>query len=540
MTWFLGAACTYSDVGFVAGRCPLSVALGCVLALGCGSSGDKCCLIGSGGQNGMGGGGGAGNSPTTQVTLTFGQKVNNELDLLFMIDNSSEMTSMQQKLLAQLPTFMQVLQNLPMGLPSLHLAVVSSDMGAHSDSDIGCTEVGDDGAFHYEPEGMCTATTLTVGSTYISDVNGVANFTDPLGTVLQCIALLGSSGCGFEHQLASIDRALGADGLGHAPATTGDFLRPEAYLGIVMLTNEDDASAPEDTTVFSLNGYPQNMTNPDGPLDNYRQNGGPRSPHLCQDPTSANPTAFITEPLAIPPDAQGTASAPTLDLTKCKDNDSGSSAFYPVSKFVNDIKALKSDPDGQIRVAGIIGPPTPVEIGWYPPSGGTQLAPGELWPNEMHSCGPQGGEVSPNGQFASDGSFGDPGTRLAQFLNSFSDSVTTSICDPSYAASMTAIAQEVGALIIPPCIMGQIQNDSNGNPMCSVIEHITDSQGSTTDVTVQNCAENGNASPCWTVNVDSPSCTGVSFATMDAPGVLSSSTTVTCTLCNTPGGVPGC
>src|SRR5579863_3917544 len=372
-------------------------------------------------------------TPTATLPTTFTQKINNEIDLLFMVDNSSSMQPMQQKLLQQLPTFMQALQNLPMGLPSLHVAVVSSDMGAHSDSQIGCTELGDDGAFHYQPEAACTATTITSGDTYISEVNDVANFTNPIANVFQCIALLGDSGCGFEHQLASIDRALGADGLGPPPATTADFLRPEAHLGIVILTNEDDASAPENTTIFSLNGHTQNMRNPDGPLANYRQNGGPRSPHLCQDPASANHTAFITEPLQIPSDAQGTTSAPTLNLTNCKDNDSSSSAFYPVSKFVNDIRSVKGlgAADSQIMVAGIIGPTTPVEIGWYPPNAAAQdPAPGELWPDEMHSCGAQGGtQVSDYAtQFTTDGSFGDPGIRLAQFLNAFPMNMQASIC----------------------------------------------------------------------------------------------------------------
>src|SRR5450631_1642875 len=54
----------------------------------------------------------------------------NKVDILFMVDNSSSMTSMQQKMLAQIPTFIQLLQALPTGLPDLHLAVVSSDMGA--------------------------------------------------------------------------------------------------------------------------------------------------------------------------------------------------------------------------------------------------------------------------------------------------------------------------------------------------------------------------------------------------------------------------
>src|SRR5579863_1523075 len=325
-------------------------------------------------------------TPTATLPTTFTQKINNEIDLLFMVDNSSSMQPMQQKLLQQLPTFMQVLQNLPMGLPSLHVAVVSSDMGAHSDSQIGCTELGDDGAFHYQAEGSCTDTTLTSGSTYIVDVNGPTNFTDPIQNVFQCIANLGTSGCGFEHQLASIDRALGADGLGPPPSTTLGFLRPEAYLDIIIITNKDDSSAPEDTTIFSLNGYPQNMTNPDGPLAGYRRNGGPRSPHLCNDPAAADPTAFITEPLQIPSDAQGSSTAPTLHLTNCKDNDTGSSAFIPVSKFISDIQALKSDPQDQIAVTAIIGPPTPVEIGWYPPTADAQNpAPGELWPDVMYS-----------------------------------------------------------------------------------------------------------------------------------------------------------
>ncbi len=44
---------------------------------------------------------------------------------------------------------MQVLQKLPNGLPNVHIAVVSSDMGAPGDSisSIGCTQYGDDGDF---------------------------------------------------------------------------------------------------------------------------------------------------------------------------------------------------------------------------------------------------------------------------------------------------------------------------------------------------------------------------------------------------------
>jgi hypothetical protein len=500
---------------------------------------------GAAGIGGAAGTGAAGSGAVTSTTTTLHRTIP-EYDILFMIDNSSSMTTMQQKLLEQLPTFMQALQNLPMGLPSLHVGVVSSDMGAPSDSQIGCTALGDDGAFHYQAEGTCTSTTLTAGSTFISDVSGMANFTDPIGTVFQCIALLGASGCGFEHQLASIDRALGADGLGPAPSTAAGFLRPEAYLGIVMLTNEDDASAPDNTTVFSLNGFPQNLTNPDGPLTNYRQNGGPRSPHLCQDPASAIPTAFITEPLAVPSDAQGSSTAPTLNLTNCKDNDSGSSAFYPVAKFVSDIKALKPDPDNQILVAGIFAPPNPVEIGWYPPTLGQNTQPGELWPAEMHSCGPQGGdEVSPNAtQFTTDESFGDPGIRLSEFVSGFSNSVQASICDPSYAASMTLIANKLGQLATGPCITGAIRNDLNGNPTCTVVQNV-ENNNVYAQTAIHNCNENGNVPPCWTLQSGGLSCAGSVPLVNDTATNLNAQdefTTFDCTLC-VPNAVvilPGC
>ena len=125
-----------------------------------------------------------------------------------------------------------------------------------------------------------------------------------------------TTGCGFEHQLASVDRALGADGNG-PPNSNANFLRPEAYLGIVLLTNEDDCSAPANTQIFSLNGGQQSITNPDGPIANYRCNGGPRGAHLCKDPATGQ---MIVPPLMPPSDAMG--NPPELNLTDCMDNPS--------------------------------------------------------------------------------------------------------------------------------------------------------------------------------------------------------------------------
>ena len=372
-----------------------------------------------------------------------------------MIDDSSEMESMQQKLYAQVPTFIQELQNLPTP-PSLHIAVVSSDMGVPSDvmSSIKCTTYGDSGTFQFLPRATCNGTSLGSGATFISDANGMPNYTDPdMSTVLQCIMSLGGNGCGFERQLASIDRALGADGMGPFPSSNAGFLRPNAYLVIIMLTNEDDCSATPPTTIYSLNGYQQNIANPDGPIANYRCNGGPRGAHYCQDP--ANNDMWMIPPLNPPADAQGSAAAPTLDLANCIDNEqppmgTGTSALTPVSQFISDIKALKPDPDNQIVVAAIAGPATPYTVAWMPPAGGQSTQPGELWPGVLHSCGAKAYGVSPKAtQNPTDGTFADPGVRIAQFANAFPHSAVGSICDASYAGVLGSVASQIGQLITP-------------------------------------------------------------------------------------------
>ena len=117
-------------------------------------------------------------------------------------------------------------------------------MGAGDGSIAGCDATGGkNGIFQYAARGSCTTTGLDPGATFISDVDGVKNYTGNREDVFGCIAALGESGCGFEHPFASITRALGADG-SPAPAENQGFLRPEAFLFIVIVTDEDDCSAP--------------------------------------------------------------------------------------------------------------------------------------------------------------------------------------------------------------------------------------------------------------------------------------------------------
>ncbi|HLK91430.1 MAG TPA: hypothetical protein VKZ18_16145 [Polyangia bacterium] len=489
-------------------------------------------------------------TPTATLQTHFNQKINNQLDILFMIDNSSSMAPMQQKLYDQLPSFMQVLQKLPTP-PSLHVAVVSSDMGAPGDEtgNIKCTQYGDQGQFQFMPRSdtdlgiTCTDTTLAPGATFISDEDMTPNFTNPdISQVFQCIAFLGDKGCGFENQLASIDRALGADGSA-APSTNANFLRQDAYLGIVLLTNEDDCSAPPNTKLYSLGvggSGQQNIANALGPLANYRCN---QFGHLCKDPGGN----VIAPPLDIPADAMGTSALPTLDMTDCTSNDT-TGLLTPVSQFVSDVRALKDAPDDKILVAAIAAPAAPYTVEWLPEYLGQNTQPGELWPSIMHSCGAKGASISgadvnPESTMSpTDGSFGDPGVRISQFVKGFSNYVLASICDATYAESMNAIATKLGQLITPPCITGTIQTDGAGQPLCSVIEHLSDGAGNTSDRSVASCAATGNALPCWKLDTGAASCGGQQLTIKDEPGVNTNteSSTIDCSLCLPGSQLPGC
>ncbi len=429
-------------------------------------------------------------TPTQTFTNKVVQKVNNNLDILFMVDNSSSMTQMQQKLLSQLPVFMQVLQALPMGLPSVHIAVVSSDMGAVSDQGtaIGCSQGGgDNGLFQVSPRGTCVTNNFTdPNAMFITDnsTGTEKNFSlaDPTGisTVFQCIGLLGSSGCGFENQLNSIDHALGSDnydgnGNPQPPAANAGFVRNGAYLGIVMLTNEDDCSAPAGTDLYSLNGGPQSISNAMGPIANYRCN---QFGHLCSD--AGGPLA--PPPLNPPADATGTP--PAVTLTGCVSAENAAGArLTPVSKFVSDIKLLKKDPANQILVAAVTGADTPYIVHWIANKGQNM---DESWPELEHSC------------TNADGSFADPGVRIAQFVHAFGtqNGVLASICDNNYQTSMSAIAMRIGALIKPKCVAGTIQQDANQQPSCTVTNEVT-VNGSTLNVNIPACATNGGTAPCW-------------------------------------------
>ena len=442
--------------------------------------------------------------PEQTFTKTFQQTVNRNVDLLFLIDDSSSMRLSQQNLETNFPQFMRALEGIPGGLPNVHIAVISSDMGAGDGSISGCSGTGKGGIFQYTARGACTATNLQPGATFIKNVDGVANYTGSLESVFTCIAALGESGCGFEHQFAAITRALGADGNG-PPGENVDFLRKDAYLAIILITNEDDCSAAAGVPLFDTSQN-LNLASQLGPPSNFRCN---EFGHLCEGgaPSRNSPNGMVTD---------------TQNYQNCVSAE-GSGLLKTVGETAAQIKALKDDPASQIIVAAITGPTTPYQVHWKNPST-TDTGP---WPEVTHSC------------TAPDMSFADPSVRVTEFVQQFGgNGLTLSICDQSFAPALTRIAQEIGRALEPPCITGQVANrpDTN-NPDCSVVSHTGNGSGMIIHRSLPWCNDVGGTGPCWQL-IPGMNCGG--GQTMDVtpdpanPMPASQNATVGCSLC-TPG-----
>jgi hypothetical protein len=431
-----------------------------------------------------GGGGGAGGADPNRWAGVVSASINRNIDILFMVDDSSSMDLQQANLIRNFPTFMTRLQD-PPGLPNVHIAVVSQDMGAGDGSIAGCDATGGKhGIFQYTARGTCTSTGLPAGQTYISNIGGVPNYTGDLASVFSCIAALGGTGCGFEHQFAAILRALGADGQ-PAPAENQGFLRPEAYLAIIMLTNEDDCSESAGVRLFDTNAN-TNVASQLGPPANFRCN---EFGHMCD-----SGSGTYAHPGRLAPNNDVTQ---TVTYQSCRSNDQ-EGYLLGVADVANRIKALKADP-AQVAVVSIQGPSAPYTVTWKAPSTsdtscGAASCP---WPVIAHSC------------TASDGSFADPSVRTSELVQAFgANGLQLPICSTDFSPSLDRAATMINALLGPRCLPGPIGvNPKTGYPDCKITSHTPNGSGAFVDKAVPYCGDNGNVPPCWQLS-SGPGCQG--------------------------------
>ncbi|MCU1282857.1 MAG: hypothetical protein JWM53_6403 [bacterium] len=445
-------------------------------------------------------------SPRTTVTqetnVRVDQNLKNKVDVLFMVDNSSSMDPMQLELRTRFGDFFKVFEELSASgtYADMHIGVVTSDYGAGDAVGNGCepSPGGQRGLLQtlpspsaMNPPANCKPPT---GKPYIAyqftpgaPVTNLPNGTDATALVdeFTCMASVGARGCGFEHQLESVYAAL------RNSKENADFLRGDALLTVVFVTNEDDGSAAPNAKFYEIAGNDPNGGGMYGQYTTYRQTrfavdcGGVPIPY-------GMPSGLLT----------GCAAAPNpmaADVNTAYDISRYTSFFtLPAAQG-----GVKDNPDDVILV-GIDGPETPFQTVLIDPGAG--VAPYHPCPSPMlsqsclealqHSCE---NNVQP-------GFFADPGVRLNAVINSAAHHNVASICGddlakaPDFSNAMQKLAELISSQIGPGCINAPVASRADGTPDCEVEDVTKNPDRSVVITEIPSCAENGNVTPCWALN----------------------------------------
>jgi hypothetical protein len=415
-----------------------------------------------------------GDANQTWVSLRLAD-ASSAADILFMIDNSPSMAPAQETLRAQLANLIQILDTFAKdGSPgSYHIGVVTSDLGA-GQFNIGggqCRPGGDGGKLQAVGAGASPDCLSPVDANYlIYDQVGNTSNTPPsqdLVTTLGCMVSVGDKGCGFEHQLESVYRALHDP----PPENTG-FLRPDAVLVIVFLTNEDDCSAPPDTDLFD----PARVADY-GALLSYRctQFGV-----QCGNP-------------AVPP-PYGDSLGP---LTGCAAAPNPPGKLFDVSRYIQLFRTPAAAGGVKVNPADVVlfaidAPSEPFQVlaanpDSLPPSPYIRCAgpiDGKTCAVVLdHSCGPPEEAI-----------YGDPAVRLNAVVGT--PVLGTSICDSTYGPALTALGNTIVSYRQGNGCLPGVLSDPN-DPVCKVSDLSSLPDGTTLTQNIPSCAASDGTQPCW-------------------------------------------
>ncbi len=184
-----------------------------------------------------------------------------KVDMVVLLDNSPTMGPKIEKLTQAFPKMIAKMRDPDEGtLPDLRVGIIDGDVGtggAYATGPCGpktlpdgsTTTLGDSGRFQMPASPMACA--FNPGSLFLESSSGVpANFSGDISSVFSCLAgNLGTSGCAQSQPLAAFELALASNDTGNE-AQQMAFLRPEARLGLIFVTDKDDCSALPEGQVF--------------------------------------------------------------------------------------------------------------------------------------------------------------------------------------------------------------------------------------------------------------------------------------------------
>jgi hypothetical protein len=409
-----------------------------------------------------------------------------KIDILFMVDNSPSVPE-QFELMKRFPALLDRLDGAAMsGSPGwYHIGVVTSDLGAGQftlGSGAQCHPGGDGGRLQPRGAAADAACVRPVGLNFIdyNQLDGTNNLPagQDLSKTFTCMASVGAMGCGFEHPLESVYRAL------HDPIPENQgFLRDDAVLAVFFLTDEDDCSADPTTDLFD-----PAKTSQYGLEHSFRCT---RFGIACQG--GLVPDADSGGPLANCHPATAAEGAKLIDVQKYVN-------FFtkPVSQG-----GVKVDPSTVI-LAALSGPSTPVVTTATVPCADAAASTCVVLD---HSCSAPM-PVDAQGQRLF---FADPAIRLNTVIEATPTHQLTSICTGSYTTALSNLGDALVAARGGGCVTQPIRGGSG----CVVADRLVSPDGTVQITEIPACASAPGSAPCWRLTTDA-----MCPAVLDASGQI--------------------
>ncbi|MCH9685907.1 MAG: VWA domain-containing protein [Deltaproteobacteria bacterium] len=428
------------------------------------------------------------------------------VDILFVVDNSGSMGGEQGALARSFGTFVNVLEAQQVGANyRIGVTTTEGDGGIRATS---CRSRLDDfesmglfGDYDERQRGCldhCFIDSIGLAQPWVEKSNGQTNLPNgiSMAQALQCIGPQGISGWGFEAPLEAMRRTVVDD--------TDGFLRNDALLAVIFVTDEADCSAPvENISWMSTEQGMPFWTTPDRVSSGSCWKAGVQ----C----SGGPGVF-EDCIAVDKSRTGNITTNPND-----------SVLYPVERYIDTLTTLAAQKQAQggqseVLIAVLAGVPLD-----HPETGNLVYAdsPDEQF-NQEYGIGPGCGL----GTETLDDPPGIPPVRLREFAEAFASQTRNlfSICADDYGVALQNIAGAIGEVNARACVGGCVRDLRYDQPglqhNCTLVETFADA---TPDRPVEPCllTELGWEFPSPQIDVCYRALTDPSAATPEATDDMS-------------------
>jgi hypothetical protein len=470
-----------------------------------------------------------------QLSKTFPARPNDKVDVLFVIDNSGSMANKQANLGTNFKNFVAALRDASGAPYDYRIAVASTDVGVggvqvdpsqfqlcnnpnkpspvdqdkgvlqttiHSDkvdwdqSNAGIFACGDptqgiptgDQALCDQLTAQrmwlttnCNGKALTADKPYLENNKTLNTSDDDVGNAFRCIGSLGVNGCFIEQQLEGGRAALDNN--------RAVFIRPEAYLAVVILSDE---------TECSLQNF--GLVDPNATGFKSQTDVGFRcylDAYNCSGDSTFTGTGQQGENVTF------------TRYTACAENDQWLVPFSTyLDFFTNNIKGMGAT--DKIIIAGITGDPDYTNAPSIANGGPGAQAANIVFVWESHDAGLAGTVDYQSASCGSTVGSGCPNLRVKQLLDAFPDPMTgkgtfVSICQDNYGPALQQLGQRISNKLATICIDVPTASISGGKDPNSVC--LLEEQGPNGEVRQSNIADvSKTGAPQWSITPNSPNC----------------------------------